>query len=313
MKENLPKVSVMIPTYNQEDYIAQAIDSVLMQDYGNIEIIIADDCSTDRTGEIAKQYISSKVKYIRNERNLGRVANYRNTLYSHTTGDWIVNLDGDDYYTDKTFISRAINEILSQNDIVCFFGNKKFPSQLMKYHQFKISDHSYFLPGKFYLKRYSEIGAFAHLATLYRRDLAIADGLCYTFNGIQSDFHGIVRLSVYGNVILSCEKDSYQWRRHKGNATNSFVDFKQKYIQGRRCQYAIMRDIGSYFSEEEKQIWLKASRKNVRRMYVMDNLRFNHSFYSLKIGISNFQLNKGYIFLYFKAFFATFFKIDLFK
>lgn len=144
MKENLPKVSVMIPTYNQEDYIAQAINSVLMQDYGNIEIIIADDCSTDRTGEIARQYISSKVKYIRNERNLGRVANYRNTLYSHTTGDWIVNLDGDDYYTDKTFISRAINEILSQNDIVCFFGNKKFPAQLMKYHQFKISDHSYF-------------------------------------------------------------------------------------------------------------------------------------------------------------------------
>lgn len=312
MKEKYPKVSVMIPTYNQENYIAQAIESVLMQDYDNLEIIVADDCSTDNTGEIIKKYMSdNRVKYIRNEQNLGRVKNYRNILLNHTSGEWIVNLDGDDFYTDNTFISRAINTILSQKDVVCLFGSNYFPSDLEKYVEYKISDTSYLLPGKLYLKQFSHIGAFSHLATFYSRKIAIEDGLCYTYEGIQSDFHGIIRLSVYGNIILSHEY-GYQWRKHMGNATNSFHDFRKKYIQGRRCQYRIMQDIGSHFSEQEKKQWLEDVKVNVRRMYVTDNLRFIHTLHSLKIGFMNFRFNKGYTVLYIKAILATLFKIDLF-
>ncbi len=313
IKKELPKVSIMIPTYNQENYIAQAIESVLMQDYNNIEIIIADDCSTDKTGDIAKQYASDpRVKYVKNEHNLGRVGNYRNTLLNHTTGEWIVNLDGDDYYTDKTLISRAIKNILSQNNIVCLFGSKHFPAKLQHYVKYKISKHSYLFPGKLYLKLFSHIGAFAHLVTFYNKEIAIKDGLCYTYKGIQSDFHGIVRLSVYGNVILS-QESGYHWRKHVGNATNSFQDFRKKYIQGRRCQYRIMHDIGSHFSEQEKKQWLKDTKVNVKRMYIMDNLAFIHNIHSLKIGLLNFRFNKGYIILYIKAILATLFKINLFK
>lgn len=55
-KQNLPKVTIMIATYDQERFIGEAIESAMAQDYSNLEIVVCDDCSTDRTYEIAKQY-----------------------------------------------------------------------------------------------------------------------------------------------------------------------------------------------------------------------------------------------------------------
>lgn len=313
MTTKLPKVSVMIPTYNQEAYITQAVESVLMQDYENIEIIVADDCSTDRTGEIVQKYLTDKrLKYVRNSKNLGRVKNYHNTLYVHTTGDWVINLDGDDYYTDKTFISRIVKTILSRKGIVCFFGGKCLPHQLKQYKNYEIGKEQYCFPGKLYLKKYSRIGQFSHLATLYRRDIAVKDGMCYTFDGVQSDFHAIIRLCIYGDVIVSKET-GFQWRVHANNATNSFHDLKIKYLQGIRCQNRIMKDIGTAFSVNEKNEWLSNVKRNARKMYIMDNLRYIHKFHSLRIGLKNFYFERGYITLYIKALLATTIKIDLFK
>ena len=78
-----PKVSIMIPVYNQEDYIANTIQSALNQNYNNIEIIISDDASTDNTSQIIKDFLpNQKIKYFRNQVNIGRVKNYRKLLYN---------------------------------------------------------------------------------------------------------------------------------------------------------------------------------------------------------------------------------------
>ena len=63
MKDFLPKVSVMIITYNQEDLIAETIESVISQDYENLEIIVADDASTDRTVEIISDYVKRYIAW----------------------------------------------------------------------------------------------------------------------------------------------------------------------------------------------------------------------------------------------------------
>jgi len=88
-------ISIIIPTYNREKYIAQAIDSVLSQDYPNKEIIVVDDGSTDNTREIVAKY-DSQVKYIHKE-NSG-VALTRNLGVASASGDLIAWLDSDDYY-----------------------------------------------------------------------------------------------------------------------------------------------------------------------------------------------------------------------
>ena len=254
---NYPMVSIMIPTYNQEEYISQAIESAMMQDYANLEIIVADDCSTDRTGEIAQKYThDNRVKYYRNDKNLGRVGNYRNTLYEHTSGEWIINLDGDDYYTDKSFISRAISTILSHKNIVCYFAKKYLPNKVFnrKYIVNRINNHTFVFKGDYYFKHYFEIGGFAHMGALYRKDCAIKDGMCYTYNGLQSDFHAIIRLCLYGNIIIS-QDYGYHWRQHGNNASYS-LDFKKKYNQEIKCQEYIISQINNILTEQEKLKWL---------------------------------------------------------
>lgn len=307
----LPKVSIMIPTYNQEQYLAQAIESAMMQDYDNLEIIIADDCSTDKTNEIANRYTyDSRVKYFRNEKNLGRVGNYHNTLYTHTSGEWIINLDGDDYYTDASFISHAMNTILSQENVICFFAKKYIPHKLYKYKNNKIAEHSFLFKGDFYFKHYFQIGGFAHLGTLYRKDYAIKDGMCYTFNGLQSDFHAIIRLCLYGNIIIS-KNNGYCWRQHGDNASKS-LDYYEKYKQEITCQENIISCIGDNLTKEEKSQWLIDGKKWAYKNYITDVLTNVHNFQSLVIGIKNFRLNRSYIIIFIKAVIAALFKINLF-
>lgn len=92
-----PLVSVVIPAYNAEAYIAEAIESVLNQTYPNFELIIIDDKSPDQTLMIAKSYESkdSRVKVIENEKNVG-VGGNRNRGIAEAGGEYICWLDSDD-------------------------------------------------------------------------------------------------------------------------------------------------------------------------------------------------------------------------
>ena len=88
-------VSVIIPTYNRADTIERAINSVLAQSYNNIEIIIVDDASTDSTFRIIQTFKDSKIKYIRNEKNLGPAIS-RNRGVFVAKGEIIAFQDSDD-------------------------------------------------------------------------------------------------------------------------------------------------------------------------------------------------------------------------
>lgn len=95
-----PKVSVMIITYNQANFIRETLDSVLAQDYDNLEIVVADDASRDATPAILQEYAttySDKFVLVLNERNLGITGNCNAGLKA-CTGDLIAILGGDDLF-----------------------------------------------------------------------------------------------------------------------------------------------------------------------------------------------------------------------
>ena len=89
-----PLVSVIMPVYNSDDYIGQAIESVLSQDYQNFELVLVDDGSTDNTREVIQRYTDSRIKYLHQE-NKG-VSSARNMGIRHAQGQYIMPLDADD-------------------------------------------------------------------------------------------------------------------------------------------------------------------------------------------------------------------------
>ena len=89
-------VSVMMPAYNAEKYIEQAIESVLTQTYSNWELIIVNDGSTDNTEKIVSQYADPRIELIQ-QANAGEAA-ARNTALEHVRGEYLAFLDADDIY-----------------------------------------------------------------------------------------------------------------------------------------------------------------------------------------------------------------------
>jgi len=126
-KKNIPKVSVVIPTYNCAQYIAEAIESVLNQTYKDFEIIVIDDGSTDNTQEIIKPYLN-KIKYIY-QQNSGPSA-ARNRGIKEANGEYIAFLDADDIWLPQKlelqikFMETYFNIGLTFTDM-SFFSDKK--------------------------------------------------------------------------------------------------------------------------------------------------------------------------------------------
>ena len=91
----MPKVSVLMPVYNGEKYIAQAMDSVLSQSYRDFELLVIDDGSTDASAEIIASYSDKRVRYVANPTNLG-LAGARNRAIEVSSGEYFAWLDCDD-------------------------------------------------------------------------------------------------------------------------------------------------------------------------------------------------------------------------
>ena len=129
MNEN-PLISVIIPVYNVEDYLEKCINSVIEQDYTNLEIFLVDDGSMDRSGTICDEYAQkdSRIKVIHQE-NAGQSA-ARNTALRLAKGEYYTFIDSDDFI-DVDYVSFLLKLLLENNaDLsVCSVRHLGFPQQ----------------------------------------------------------------------------------------------------------------------------------------------------------------------------------------
>ncbi len=121
----MPKVSVVIPAYNAERFVAKAIDSVLNQTYRDYEIIVVDDGSTDNTLEVLKSY-GDKVRYVR-QSNKGASA-ARNTGIRHANGKYIAFLDADDVWFSQK-LEKQVKVLDERPEFGLVYSNVEFPSR----------------------------------------------------------------------------------------------------------------------------------------------------------------------------------------
>jgi glycosyltransferase involved in cell wall biosynthesis len=150
MMSDFPLVSVLMPLHNKEDYVAEAIKSVLNQTYQNIELIIVDDGSTDGSFDIAKRFVSDKVLLYKQE-NKG-VSAARNVAFEHSKGDFIQYLDADDVLESRKIEEQSLI-LMNRNESVLVIA-KRF------YFQKNIEDR-WILPNMLILeKNYDDMRVF---------------------------------------------------------------------------------------------------------------------------------------------------------
>lgn len=123
---NSINISVIIPAYNAEQYIAEAIDSVLRQTFTGFEIIIVDDCSVDNTWEIIKAYSSKdeRIKIYKNDKNSG-VSFTRNFGVSNAEYNWIAFLDADDAWREDK-LQKQVELVMQQPDTDVVYTSYSF-------------------------------------------------------------------------------------------------------------------------------------------------------------------------------------------
>lgn len=102
----MPFFTVIIPLYNKENFVRDAIKSILNQTFTDFELLIVNDCSTDQSAEIASEFLSEKVKIIHHEKNSGLAAT-RNTGIKKAASNYVTYLDADDvwkpHFLEKIF------------------------------------------------------------------------------------------------------------------------------------------------------------------------------------------------------------------
>jgi glycosyltransferase involved in cell wall biosynthesis len=114
-----PKVSVIVPVYNQAPFIRETVDSVLAQDYGSIELLLSDDGSTDGTSDILQAYAAEhpdRVRVVTSERNTGIAGAFNRALDAHT-GQYIAWLGGDDVMLPGK-LSRQVTLLEARRDVI---------------------------------------------------------------------------------------------------------------------------------------------------------------------------------------------------
>ena len=232
---NQPLVSVLITAYNREEFIAEAIESVLASDYQNFELIVVDDHSHDNTLNIAKRYENKfeKIKVYSNTQNLGQFPN-RNRAASLASGKYLKYVDSDDVIKPNT-LSIMVEAMESFGDIgigVVYGIREKLD---LSKKTFKVLNSELA-----YLWHYTNGGLLFPGPTgcIYNKENFLNQNGFPLDLGINADVYLNLKIAAISNVALF-SNDLIIWRRH-----NQQVDQLQKnYLKMQKERYLIDRKI----------------------------------------------------------------------
>lgn len=218
----MPRVSVAMPAYNCERYIGRSIESLLGQTYGDFELVISDNASSDGTADLCRAYAKNdkRVRYVRRETNIGGPGNFR-YVFSLCTGEYHKWSTADDFWA-PTFVAKAVQQLDAQRDaVLCYPKTQPIDPNgepLSGFHDDTLHLDSA-SPVTRYPDLYRRIGLCnAHLG-LIRRDAMSRTRLIAGHRASDIDFLG--ELALMGKFVLIPERlffrrfhpASSSWRR----------------------------------------------------------------------------------------------------
>lgn len=151
MTEFKPFISVVVPIYKTEKYLKQCVDSLIAQDYDNMEILLIDDGSPDLCPQICDDYEKLDVRIRVFHKENGGLASVRKFGIENVYGDYVMLVDSDDWIADNT-ISECVKRMSNSTDLVLFPYNRVYTKKTYPVHIF--NNDCVFIGSDFYEKIY---------------------------------------------------------------------------------------------------------------------------------------------------------------
>lgn len=231
-----PLVSILIPAYNAEPYIAETLESALSQTWGSIEIIVVDDGSKDATLAISKRYEKKGVKVITQEQNRGQTVAL-NLCLAEAQGDYIQYLDADDILEPQK-IEVQVNRLLKESKKTLaiapwarFYENNLLTAKFMPNRDWK----DYENPIDWLIDGWTGYGTMPPSSWLYPRGVIDESGLWHESLTLNNDMEYFTRAVIASKKLVFC--DEARWYYRSGNPSLS----GQRSKQALWSQYEVIR------------------------------------------------------------------------
>lgn len=204
------KITAIVPIYNSEKYLETCLNSLLNQTLKEIEVILINDGSIDKSQKIIDKYVSNYPLIFKSfsQNNLGQ-ASARNLGLKHATGEFISFVDSDDYLELNAYEKAYNYSVSNELDIVCFnfFEEKNNVKKISSYY--KLNDYSNDI--KYILNETSPVNK------IIRRSLIEKNNICFTENYIYEDLELIPKLVLYTNRIGFLDDCLYNYVIHENS------------------------------------------------------------------------------------------------
>ena len=260
--------SVIIPAYNVELHIVRTLESVIQQDYANLEIIVVNDASTDSTGEIVQSMLKESGRNFRviDHAQKRGVSAARNTGLAAAKGKYVWFCDSDDLAA-KNFVSRMCTEADTKNAEVVFCGIKNYYEDDGSFSTESLHITEEFLSPNQYLEAWADRKIFFWSVWnfIFRRELLTRNHLRFAEGCILGeDTEFALKALVCAPKVSFVNDELYTYVHHKGQSTDRRKDpemFRSMMLSRLRLGRAIVRRTKS----------LKA-RRYILSMYLPDTI-----------------------------------------
>ncbi|CEQ23954.1 capsular polysaccharide biosynthsis protein [[Clostridium] sordellii] len=228
------KISIIVPVYNVEEYVGKCIESVLNQEYRRLELVIVDDGSKDKSGEICDSYKEkdNRVKVVHTiNRGLSAA---RNEGIRHATGDYIMFLDGDDFIA-KDCIDEIANLIETKGEadiitgrLVEYYDESRSNSYGFELDESSFEDKSgaYVLD---YLFKNAPYSPWSACVTIYNKNYIVENEFYFTEGVTSEDLDLLPRIYMKANKVIPYNRAFYYYRQLRPNSIINTVNSKRFY------------------------------------------------------------------------------------
>ena len=247
-----PVVSVIMPAYNGETYIAEAIESIQKQTYPNWELIIIEDCSTDRTLSVIEGYLQDqRIKLFRNEYNLG-IAASRNKAMELAGGKYIATQDDDDI----SLPDRLEAEVVFLNEHPEIDATAGYWIAVNETGEKVQNIHNAFKNPKYVKACLLFQDCIGNGSAMFRKDFVLANNLYYRDHMLGMEDYGFwIDFSKHGD-ISAVDRIVYKQRQHLKQETEkrTSTDQQERRIRFLELQKEAITREGIRLSQEELDI-----------------------------------------------------------